>query len=365
MVHIKEIPALTFDDVLISPLYSEIASRKDVETSVSFGKTRLEIPIISSNMDTITGIKMAKEMSSLGGLGLIHRYMSPKENLALMEKWDYSLGPIAVSTGIKSRDSVRINLILDFIKRNNYTNEVIICVDIAHGDSKHMIETIASIRSNGFNGTLIAGAVCTPEGTKRLLTAGADIVRVGVGPGSACITRTKTGCGYPQLSAIIECAQVGPIIADGGIKTAGDACKALAAGAKAIMIGGILAGTDCVPGWDLAMKSYEALTDSHKTHGAPSIKFRGMASADARKDFGEKAINAEGISCTVKAKPKDSTKAVIIDIKEGLKSAMSYTNSDSLNSFQENVEFIKVSPAVIKENIPHILSNAKSLGGHS
>src|SRR5690606_17624445 len=108
----------------------------------------------------------------------------------------------------------------------------------------------------GFTGLLIAGNVVTPEATKALLEWGADIVKVGVGPGSVCTTRVKTGCGYPQLAAVAACSEAGPIIADGGIKTPGDAAKALAAGAKAVMIGGLLAGTDCVPGWDEAVESH-------------------------------------------------------------------------------------------------------------
>lgn len=351
---------LAYDDVLIAPRYSEVSSRSAVDTSVSFGETKLQLPIISSNMDTITGPKMAEKLGELGALGLIHRYMSVEEHLAIMGDWDYDLGPVAVSVGTHTRDKERIDATLEYALRRP-VQDVVICVDIAHGDSLHMVETVKYIRDKGWHGTLMAGATCTYEGTKRLLDAGADIIRVGVGPGSACTTRVKTGCGYPQLSAVLECAQAGPIIADGGIRTPGDAAKALAAGAKAVMIGGMLAGTDCVPNWDIAMESYQkhlGFSSGVGTH-PPSISFRGMASAEARKAFGAAPVNAEGVSCTVKAKPEGSTVETITHLEEGIRSAMSYTNSHNLNEFLENAQFIRVSTAVAQENVPHILNEAK------
>jgi IMP dehydrogenase len=361
---------LAYDDVLIKPNYSEISSRASVNTTTYIGKNKFKLPIISSNMDTITGSKMAAKMAELGGLGLVHRYMSIEEQMKILDEWPS--GPtntevLGLSFGTLKNDKERIDTTLGYLKHYSSVKEenVVFCVDIAHGDSLHMLDTIKYIRDAGWENTLMAGATCTYEGTKRLIDAGADIVRVGVGPGSACTTRVKTGCGYPQLSAIMECAEAGQIIADGGITTPGDAAKALAAGASAVMIGGMLAGTDCVPGWDIAMQSYHAnipnasLTDMRRhPEDMPSIKFRGMASAEAREAFGAKPENAEGISCTVKARAEGSTAKVIESIAEGIRSAMSYTNSRILDEFYHNSVFLKVSPAVTKENTPHILNKA-------
>jgi IMP dehydrogenase len=353
---------LGYDDVLLVPQYSTVKSRSDIDLSTKIGKSSFKLPIISSNMDTITNVKMAHKMARLGGLGLVHRYMSVDDQLEILHHWPHDGSKLGLSFGTLKNDKKRIDAtifeIFDYSSIN--ITDVIFCVDIAHGDSKHMVDTIQYIRKQGWTGTLMAGATCTYDGTKRLLDAGADIVRVGVGPGSACSTRTKTGCGFPQFSAVMECAQAGPIIADGGIRTAGDAAKALGAGATAVMIGGMLAGSDCVPGWDLAMKSYRELTgyDGGSSIAPPSVKYRGMASSAAREAFGQKGTNAEGISCTVKAKPEGSTENIITDLDEGIRSAMSYSNSRNLNEFHERAEFIRVSASVIQENAPHILNNA-------
>lgn len=351
MITIEDSEKLSYDDVLLKPLMSNIASRSDVDLTVQFGRTVLKKPIISSNMDTITGVKMAKKMAELGGLGLVHRYMSVEENLNVLNDWNWKY-PLGVSTGILSRDKDRIDSFIYFAQSNPGA-DIVVCVDIAHGHSLHMIETLKYIRSNGFEGTLMAGAVCTSEGVMDLLESGADVVRVGVGPGSACKTRTKTGSGMPQFSAIADCGHKGQIIADGGIREPGDAAKAIAAGATAVMIGGILAGTDCVPGWDLAMESYKAIAEEGKP--PPSIKFRGMASAAARESFGHKGVHEEGISTTVKAKPEGSTEEVIVALDEGIRSACSYSGASNIPDFQRKARFIKVTPSAVKENRPHIL----------
>jgi len=339
-------PRLSYDDVLIKPLRSRISSRSEVSLESEFCGNKFSIPIISSNMDTITEANMAKKMSALGGLGLIHRYMSVEKQIGFLSGWENNLGPIAVSVGTLKNDKLRIDTTIDYIINMSSlrTKNAIICVDIAHGHSEHMIDTIKYIRRNGFSGGLMAGAVCTPEGTRDLLDAGADIVRVGIGGGSVCTTRVKTGCGYPQLSAVMECASVGPIIADGGIRTPGDAAKAMAAGAKAVMLGGMLAGTDCVPGW-MPHASY--------------MRFRGMASAEAREAFGQAGVNAEGVSCDVPTKPPGSTETVITEVAEGIRSAMSYSNSVNLKEFNDKAEFVLVTSSTIAENNPHIL-NRKS-----
>lgn len=341
---------VSYDDVLLVPQYSEVRSRSLVNTRIRLGSINLDVPIIASNMDTITGMKMARKMDELGALGIIHRGGGGDENIkktvrGYLSSWKENpgKGPLALSVGSMyiEREKTRINAILTGLEELDFAhNNLVICVDFAHGDSLASVDTIAFIRECGFTGTIIGGAVCTPDACKRLQTAGANVVRCGIGPGSACSTRLKTGCGYPQLSAIMECAATAvPIIADGGIRQPGDMAKAMGAGAKAVMMGGQFAGTDCTPGW------YE---------NAEFLEYRGMASNAAKTAVGLPEGFEEGVSVIVKAKPKGSTEAVIKNMVDGLKSAMSYSNAFNLKDFKKRAQFVRISSAVLGENRPHI-----------
>lgn len=337
--------ALTYDDVLMPPKRSEpssIDSRSvDCDVSTTVGKEHLRLPIIASNMDTITGLQMAFEMWKLGGLGIMHR---AAEDFAteIPRYWDewqnHSTGKLALSVGSYKvkREAERLKVILQTVP----LDRLILCAEIAHGDSNHMLDTVKFIRDFGFEGTLISGAVCTPEGVERLCEAGADAIRVGIGPGSACTTRIKTGIGYPQFSAVYECSRQTKrdIIADGGIKEPGDAAKALAAGAKAVMLGGMLKGTDKTPMW----KGVDQ-----------ELIYRGMASNDAKTSSGLSSGYEEGISTKIKGLPKGSTKAVIDSIVHGVQSTMSYRNARKLKTLAEEAEFVRVTAACIRENKPH------------
>jgi IMP dehydrogenase len=345
---------LTFDDVLLVPQYSDVMSRNQ-PLDWKLGKFDMGCPIIAANMDTICGEKMMVKMDSLGGLGIHHRYCSVEDYYIASPWWRYKegklydnverqrRGPLALSVGTLQNDKRRIDWCVD------PDNCDVICVDIAHGDSLHMQQTLGYIRDRGFTGPVIAGNVCTPEATRFLLEHGATMVKVGVGPGSVCTTRIKTGCGFPQLSAIANCSEAGPIIADGGIRTPGDAAKALAAGAKAVMIGGMLAGTDCVPGWDQAWERHREVD----LNVPPRIVYRGMASKEARRHFGQEGTNAEGISKTIECKPTGSTEAVIMDIVEGVRSAMSYSGAHTLEEFPKKAKFVRVTTTTQAENHPH------------
>ena len=332
--------AYSFDDVLIVPQYSEVTSRSHCNTSPYLPLLDMDIPVFAANMDTICGVKMAQEMAELGGHGILHRYMKVTETHNTISDWNYSAyGKLIVSVGSLHTDKRRIDVVLKEAIQGK--KDVGICVDLAHGDSLHMIDTLHYIRENTFSNVLIAGNVCTYEGAMRLFEAGADVVKVGVGPGSACTTRIKTGCGYPQLCAVEECAKAGPIIADGGIRNYGDAAKALAVGADAVMIGGLLAGTDCTPNWE--------------RDGQP-VEFRGMASKAARMSCGGSARNAEGISTTVPWRPEGSTQEVVEELVEGVQSAMSYSGATTLQEFRQKATIIQTTSAIIRENIPHIIT---------
>lgn len=362
------LPPGSFDNHLIVPGYSDLESRSEADTSWHLtDHVKFNIPVIAANMDTICGEKMAAKMAKLGGLGIIHRYLSLDEYYKLANRWRRNAYttkyPLALSVGSVLNDAERIKACAD----NNCGIADIICVDIAHGDSIHMERTLKTIRDMGYSNPVIAGNVVTPEATAALLEWGADIVKVGIGPGSVCTTRIKTGCGYPQLAAIARCAEVGPVIADGGIRSPGDAAKALAAGAKAVMVGGMLAGTDCVPGWDEAMKKYKELSITTESESywetgkvfpnRPSISYRGMASKEARESFtGEPASNAEGIIRRVECKPEGSTELVVNDIVEGIRSAMSYVGARTLDEFYRKAQLIRVDSTVVMENVPHFTS---------
>jgi IMP dehydrogenase len=315
--------ALDFSDVLIVPGYSEITSRSLVDTSwVLQGKERsftFSLPVISANMSTITEEKMAIKMNELGGLGIIHRYMSLDKYEKIAEVLKKANAPLAFSVGVKHTDLERIQWCIK--------NADIICIDIAHGHSKMMEETLILIGNSDFSGAVIAGNIATYYGASFLGQRKASAVKVGIGPGSVCTTRLQTGCGVHQLTAIIEASQGHhTVIADGGIKFPGDVCKAIAGGASAVMIGGILAGTDCTPDWNL---------------GEDHVKYEGMASHSAREKFG-KTENSyeEGMSIKVRSKPVDSTEQVIKQIKEGLQSACSYVGAQDLKTFKKNARFV-------------------------
>ena len=327
--------ALTFDDVLIVPRFSDIKSRKDcnLKTEIEVSKIgklnfHLNIPIMAANMDTICEIKMALKMAELGGLGVLHRNL----DLTTLEEFIHRLHDAertpVVAVGGLSTDKAKIDWLMD--------KGIIFCVDMANGHSQNMKETLEYI-CKGVHPIIIAGNVCTPRGVQDLHAWGADIVKVGVGSGSVCTTRIKTGCGYPQLQAILDITKATggtiPIIADGGIRTPGDAAKALAAGADFVMLGGMLAATDCTPKWQ---KGWE-------------LEFRGMASASAK---GHKT-HVEGEEVLIEAKSEGSTEAVILDVCEGIKSAMSYVGARTLKEFFYKSDFIRVTNAVHIENQPH------------
>ncbi len=332
---------LTFDDVLLEPVYNGIKSRQLVTTAINLGEFEFKIPICSSNMDTITGHKMANLMGSLGGLALLHRFMSIEENVEEFKKVEYK-NNVGFSIGVGEHEYDRAEALIS-------AGAQICCVDVAHGHSKAVNRMVKYLREKYKDNILIiAGNVATYAGADYLAGAGADVIKVGIGPGSVCSTRIKTGFGVPQLSAIINASKVDKhIIADGGIRCPADAVKALAAGADMIMLGGLFAGTEETPGDVLEKKKEDGTTIKYK-------KFRGMASREAQEDFmGGMADwkTAEGIAVEVEC--KGSAKAVIQDIMGGIRSGMTYSGASTIGALQRKVNFIEITPAGWLEGTPH------------
>ena len=466
--------ALTYDDVLLVPQYSEVDSRRTLSTKTCLTKKiALQVPIVAANMDVVTESEMAITMAREGGIGMIHRFMTIAEQarqigrvkkaesfivdkpitmtethtvgdvkhvvdetgtggILIVDKYEKLIGIVSTRdllfednndkpvTEIMSRDvhSASPNTTLKEAERllHEYRVEKLplvnedgkvaglvtlkdimkitqfpkatkdargrlsvgaavgvrdmemrrvesaleagadcIVVDIAHGDSHLEIEMIRNIRNHFPEAQIIGGNVATADGTKRLIDAGADAVKVGVGPGSICITRNVAGSGVPQLTAVMECAKVAlpygiPIIADGGIRQPGDLVKAIAAGAQTVMIGSMLAGTDESPGMIMTRRGHRYKAS------------RGMASLEANINRNKREGNdltheeiedyvAEGVEAAVPYRGK--AREVLNQLVGGLQSGMSYSGAHSLEELQEKAIFMRMTGAGLKESGPH------------
>ena len=332
--------ALCFDDILLVPQQSAITSRHDVDLSMSIGygkrKIHLDLPVIASPMDTVCDVEMCIAMAKAGGIGVLHRYMSyPDQILKAQSLIEQSIGfgvAIASNNGYLAQADQLYNIGVRFF-----------LIDTANGHGNYAVKAVAQLRNAFRDAHIMAGNVATRDGFLRLAEAGADSVRVGIGGGSACTTRLVSGHGVPTLHSIMDCSetfQECSIVADGGIRTSGDMVKSFAAGADAVMIGSMLAGTDEAPG--------EILID----HGGREVKaFRGMASAAAQKDANGKVSVAEGISTTVPY--KGSAAHILGQIRGGLGSGCSYTGVEKLADIYEYAEYVSVSALSISESIPH------------
>jgi IMP dehydrogenase len=337
----SNIRGLTFDDVMLVPGYNGIRSRQDVTTSVTAAGRKFEIPIISANMDTITEEAMSDAITGFGGMAILHRFMSIEENVTMFQRVKKPK-QTGISIGIGEESMPRAEALIA-------VGAEIICVDVAHGHSKEVNRTVRQLRERwGNNIMIIAGNVATYAGADYLAAAGADVIKVGIGPGSVCSTRMKTGFGVPQLTALQECRKVDRcVIADGGIKNPGDAVKALAAGADFIMMGGMLSGTDETPGQIITQKNPDGSETRVK-------RFRGMASKEAQEEFmGGMAEwkTSEGVAVEVVA--KGPVKNVVLDVMGGIRSGMTYCGALNIKQLQRKAQFMEITPAGFHEGTPH------------
>lgn len=466
---------MAYDDVLLVPKFSNITSRKHVDTSAYLTKTiKLNMPIVSANMDTVTEAKMAISIARHGGIGIIHRFMNIEDQVdeilnvkrseAIIIEKPYTLTPEHLIkdakklmgekniTGIPITDNVgrfvgilthrdlmfQDNLLKpiseamtpkndaiiapvgtnseaakeifkehkieklplvdkngilkglitakDILKkemypmaskdnkgrllvggaigvRGDYLERAealinsgcdVLCIDIAHGHSDGVIETIKALRDKFGDVQIIAGNVATSEATLDLINAGADAIKCGVGGGSICITRIVTGSGVPQFTAVLECAKVAnevgiPLIADGGIKLSGDITKAIAAGASTVMLGNLLGGTEESPGQTI-IKSGRKFKIYRGSAG-----FGAVLSRKQRENGNNEAdisdVVPEGVEGTVPY--KGNVSEVISQLIGGLRSGMSYCGAHTIQELWRNAEFIRITPAGIKESHPH------------
>ena len=350
---IKE--SLTFDDVTLVPQYSSVLPFETITKTQLNKKLNLNIPLISSAMDTVTESKMALAVAKSGGLGIIHKNLTPRNQALEVKKVKKNNMIVGAAVGTNEGDMDRVYKLLE-------SKVDLIVVDTAHGHTKKVLTTINKIKKISKNCIVCAGNIATGEAAKFLADTGVDIVKVGIGPGSICTTRLVTGIGVPQLSAILDVKKAlknykTKIISDGGIKFSGDISKALAAGADAVMIGSLFAGTTESPG------------KIFKHNGKLYKNFRGMGSigamsvGSADRYFQKKSKNiskyvAEGVEGIVKF--KGPVHKIIYQLIGGLKSSMGYMGSKTIKDLQKKHKFIKITKAGFYESMVHNVDQIKN-----
>jgi len=337
---IRKTPGYSFDDVLLVPQHSEIASRSDVDISTQLGKLKLKLPLLASNMDTICEGEMAVAMGEAGGAGVLHRFATTKEQISWAQLCVYNNIPCIISVGTKEGEAREI-----LSTTHIYLDAV--CVDVAHGDHSQVLTIIQLIRQMHPDLDIIAGNVATGLGAIRLAEAGANIIKVGIGPGSVCSTRVVSGHGVPQLTAILDVRealdcmdQKTYVIADGGIRYPGDVVKSLAAGADAVMLGSLLAGTDEAAG--------ERIVENGQTYKT----FRGMASREVQEQKRPgRTPRVEGISAKVPY--RGPVRDILDNLEAGIRSGFSYSGCNTIAELRERAEFIVVTGNTLRESHPY------------
>ncbi|MBO4475844.1 MAG: IMP dehydrogenase [Bacteroidales bacterium] len=339
---------VTFDDVLLVPAYSEVLP-KDVSLRSRFTRNiTLDLPFVSAAMDTVTESAMAIAMARAGGIGVIHKNMSAEAQAAQVRKVKAEGLPVAAGAGITSDILERVSMLVD-------AGADAIVLDSAHGHSKGVITALRKVKEAFPGVDVVVGNIATAEAAKALVDAGADALKVGIGPGSICTTRIVAGVGVPQITAIADVAAAAggiPVIADGGLRYSGDVVKALAAGADCVMCGSMFAGTDEAPG------------DTVQIDGCPMKSYRGMGSIDAMQSGsadryfqkGGGKLVPEGVAAAVPC--KGPVADVLFQLAGGLRSGMGYVGAPTVEALH-GASFIRISPASLRENHPHDVTITK------
>lgn len=352
---------LTYDDIQLVPKYSDIASRTQINLNTLVSRRYgLLNPIVASPMDTVCGEEMAFKMFLMGGVGCVHRFMSIEEQSYIIKRLRYRIYgegfggpfedwgvmyddwhaeipqiPIMAAIGVSESDKERAKSLVD-------SGANILVIDVAHGHHKNVIDMIKWCKDNlDSHVDIIAGNIATAGAARDLQNEGADGLRVGIGGGSLCTTRIKTGFGIPNVSCLEEIIRVAkvPIMADGGIKTSGDISKALALGASSVMLGSLLAGTDEAPG-----QIMETPKGLYK-------RYRGSASLETKIVNGQQVRNVEGESTIIPY--KGGVKFIVNGLLDGVKSALSYAGARNLKDYTP--EYVVVTNSGINEAKPHLL----------
>ena len=339
---------LTFDDVQIEPRYSDIEGRDSAEIDTLFTRNYgIMVPFIASPMDTVCDHEMAAALLKVGGVGVIHRFMPIEQQVASVKKLVGNPPfpgkppvPVAVAIGVNGDSKERAGRLID-------AGATVLVIDVAHGHHKLVKEMLNWLTLSGCECDIVAGSIATKEAALDLQEWGADALRVGVGGGSVCETRIRTGIGVPQLESVIEVASVAkvPVISDGGIRYPGDIAKALAAGADSVMIGSLFAGTDEAPG-EMFIAGEWPYTKRMKI-------YRGLASATTKLKYAGAASHVEGASKMIEA--RGPVESIIKDLADGLTSSMSYVGAHNLSEFRSRSRFIRITPSGLAEAHPHLL----------
>jgi len=343
---IKE--ALTFDDVLLAPRYSSVLP-SDTNLQTDLGPNlKLKIPFLSSAMDTVTESTMAIAIASKGGLGVIHRNLSIKSQSEEIKKVKKKNLLVGAAVGTSNEDLIRSKSIVD-------SGVDLIVIDTAHGHSEKVLKILAKIKKTNLKIAICVGNIATAEAALRLYNEGANILKVGIGPGSICTTRMIAGIGVPQISAILDVKKClknkkVKIISDGGIKFSGDIVKGIAAGADAIMMGSIFAGTEESPG-----KKYKYQNKFYKSYrgmGSIGAMSAGSSNRYFQKNHKDKSkFVAEGVEARVAY--KGSVDKILYQLQGGLRSSMGYIGAKKITEIQKKAKFVKITKAGFYESMVH------------
>lgn len=326
--------SLTFDDIALVPAYNNIDSRTEPDISAWLTKnTKMNIPILASNMDTVIGDNLADVLIKHGSIPIFHRFYKEEETVL---RWINKYHDKAFfSAGIIDKDQ------LNFLLMHNVKGVVL---DVAHGHSSNLMKTISWLKHKWSEVEVIAGNVCTPSGYIDLVNAGADAVKVGIGPGAACTTRLITGFGVPQFSAIMSIGEEArkyrvPFIADGGIRGSGDIVKALAAGASSVMIGKMFAATD------------ESVAPKAKSNDGKLKVYRGQASAAFQEDYyGGMKVGTVPEGAQMVIYPSGPASNLISNLLGGIRSGMTYGGARNIHELQRKFKYVRVTPSYLVES---------------